>query len=39
MIQGGIGSMVAEILCSSKLDTKLFIKGLEFLLVAENLMI
>ncbi len=28
MIQGGIGSMIAEILCSSNLNTKLFIKGL-----------
>ena len=29
MTQGGIGSMIAEILCASELNTKLFIKGLE----------
>ena len=28
MTQGGLGSMIAEILCSSELNTKLFIKGL-----------
>ena len=29
MTQGGLGSMIAEILCSSELNTKLFIKGLD----------
>ena len=29
MTQGGIGSMIAEILCSSELNNKLFIKGLD----------